>query len=543
MEHGQPMFMPDAHPEAINSENPAAFRTPDGKIHVGAWHPDAYSAATAAYGADQLGKWYKQHGDNWMTRGFQQNNGNFVTPEQATDIALKRKQITMSDVRKMMDNKAQIGVEGRGLESLAFREAQRGQHMPEINVGLERAGQENLKPEDVVGALSGAGIRVTNASHWHPEGGEPTMVASLHRPMTQDEGKAVAEALGQQAIPQHHLGKGEMFVPHPEKLSNPDWANFNPDFFLNHNGYSLTENAAKANQGRVGASGVWDRMTVDPNFSGGNLEEIAKELGVPDHERFYRQSPANRQKITDYFKDKGQAQYMPDIPSDDRLREALSSDKIGKIGAARNLPAGTPVSLRIDIPAYNKTGDYAVTIHDRNIGKALGYDGIAKVDNPTFYVQEKGAQKVRDGMAKYPMAAVNGDFDPSRSLPKDLEDYTQVGFNPKKHSYFYDKQTMEPVISGDKAISAGNTVYVKNPVYGNPAGFKYMPDSPDAIDRAALRRKSDGEIITGDQNDTHFMIPNTTKGVDDYLGMNGHNLYDEGFVDKNREVVRPRAGA
>ena len=136
---------------------------------------------------------------------------------------------------------------------------------------------------------------------------------------------------------------------------------------------------------------------------------------------------------------------MPDVPSDARLKDALSEDKASKIGAHRDLPKGTPVSLRIDIPAYNKTGDYAVTVHDRNIGKVHGYDGIATVDNPTFYVQEKGAQKVKEGMAKYPMAAVNGDFNPRRAFPKDIEDYAKVGFNPVKHSYFYEKGTDNPL--------------------------------------------------------------------------------------------------
>ena len=208
--------------------------------------------------------------------------------------------------------------------------------MPQINVGLERTGQENLKPEHVIDALRGAGVKVTNTSHWHPEGGEPTLVVSLDRHMTQDEGKAVAKALGQQAIPQYHLGKGEMFVPDPDKLANPDWANFNPDFFLDHNGYSLTENAAKSKQGRTGASGIWDRMTVDPNFEGGRLEQIAKGIGANPKERFYRQTPAAQKAIQDYFTGRGEAQFMPN-PHPDAIKEPAwkMEDRQGYLCAGR----------------------------------------------------------------------------------------------------------------------------------------------------------------------------------------------------------------
>ena len=51
--------------------------------------------------------------------------------------------------------------------------------------------------------------------------------------------------------------------------------------------------------------------------------------------------------------------------------------------------------------------------------------------------------------------------------------------DPKKHSYFYDKRTGQPVKGGSESYSVGNTVFVKDPVPGDLKEFRYMP-SPDS---------------------------------------------------------------
>ena len=177
-------------------------------------------------------------------------------------------------------------------------------------------------------------------------------------------------------------------------------------------------------------------------------------------------------------------------PSDEALRAGMQKahgtkpgNKAEKIGAARDLVPGTPVDLRIDIPTFNATekeGEpvYAVTVHERGIGKVLGYDSIAAVDNPTFRVREKASEAIRDGASKSPIAVVQGQFNPSREIPQDINDWTAVGFDPKDHSYFYDKTTDQPVIGGKQAISVGNTVFVKDPMYGDRSQFQYRPESP-----------------------------------------------------------------
>ena len=173
-------------------------------------------------------------------------------------------------------------------------------------------------------------------------------------------------------------------------------------------------------------------------------------------------------------------------PSEKSAIDALSSNKREYFGMHRGLDDGYPVGIRIDIPAFTSKGVYVVTVHEKKkggergqVGERIGYDTIAKVDNPIFFSNEVGAKKIKSGEAnKFPVATVEGQFNSSREIPEDINEWTPVGYNPREHSYFYDKTNDEPVLSGDKAISVGNTVFVKNPVYGDKANFAFMPERP-----------------------------------------------------------------
>lgn len=171
-------------------------------------------------------------------------------------------------------------------------------------------------------------------------------------------------------------------------------------------------------------------------------------------------------------------------PTDSEAVDALSSEKKAKFGAARSIKPGTQVAARIDIPAFLRTGKYVVAVHEPDgaaggPGKVIGYDTVTRLQNPKFVVKP-GVQRIYEGKsAKFPVATVDGKIMADRSIPSDLENYVPVGMDPKEHAYFYDKRTDQPVISGSEAVSVGNTVFVKNPVYGKPEDFRFMP-SPDS---------------------------------------------------------------
>ena len=169
------------------------------------------------------------------------------------------------------------------------------------------------------------------------------------------------------------------------------------------------------------------------------------------------------------------------VPADDRLKEAMKSSDAKWIGAHRNLDDGTPVAFRIDIPTFNNTVGtgkpvYAVTIHEDNgkggssVGDRIGYDGIARMSGPVSFTtegKEKNAMMIAAGVAgKNPIATVKGGFDPKRSVPKDIDVWTPVGYDPQKTAYFYDKRNGREVTSGTDVVSVGNTVFTRQPKYG-----------------------------------------------------------------------------
>jgi hypothetical protein len=183
-------------------------------------------------------------------------------------------------------------------------------------------------------------------------------------------------------------------------------------------------------------------------------------------------------------RDVGRNQDFANPPTDTEAVDALSSEKKAKFGAARSIKPGTQVAARIDIPAFLRTGKYVVAVHEPDgaaggPGKVIGYDTVTRLQNPKFVVKP-GVQRIYEGKsAKFPVATVDGKIMADRSIPADLENYVAVGMDPKEHAFFYDKRTDQPVIGGSEAVSVGNTVFVKNPVYGKPEDFRYMP-SPDS---------------------------------------------------------------
>ena len=110
-----------------------------------------------------------------------------------------------------------------------------------------------------------------------------------------------------------------------------------------------------------------------------------------------------------------------------------------------------------------------------------------------FTVNEKAAESIKGGKAKSTIATVEGVYSKTREIPEDIDTWTQVWMNPRRHSYFYDRETGQPVIGGDVAISSGNTVFVKNPIYDSPGRFRFSPQRE--------LNKRGGAIYTNERGD------------------------------------------
>ena len=159
--------------------------------------------------------------------------------------------------------------------------------------------------------------------------------------------------------------------------------------------------------------------------------------------------------------------------SDEKLKEAIQSNKKDKVGAARELDEGSPVALRIDIPTFTRKGVYAVTVHESTSSgfkpSPVGYDSVARLSGPvTFESKEKQAVLVASGnSSKFPLATVKGKYSKDRTIPKDIDSWTAVGYDPQKAGFFYDKATGQEVKGGTDSISVGNSVFVRIPKYGD----------------------------------------------------------------------------
>lgn len=215
-----------------------------------------------------------------------------------------------------------------------------------------------------------------------------------------------------------------------------------------------------------------EKRAFCPTGPGGGVDNSCSSVSVND--------PSLKERVPFKPADGKNSDFIR-VPTLDELTEALTgsnSAKGTKIGSAKDLPAGTPVALRIDIPAFNysttKMGKaiYAVTVHEdkggKSFGSPIGYEPMARLTGDVkFAAKEGSAIKVATGeSAKFPLATVKGKFDPSRTMPPDIDSWTPVGYDPKKASYFYDKKTGREVMGGTDAVSVGNSVFVRIPKYG-----------------------------------------------------------------------------
>ncbi len=177
-----------------------------------------------------------------------------------------------------------------------------------------------------------------------------------------------------------------------------------------------------------------------------------------------------------------------DLPSDKEIAMSVGIKSKNKeiIGFNDTLKEGDLIELRLDIPAYQNTNTWVVTAHKPRKGKAktaddvIGYGKTGYIKNVTFVNEDIGRTfQVQAGdVNKFPMSTMRGEWiehDPVKlaQLAKKLiadPEWIQVGFNPKKSLQFYERETMNPLLSAEEVIQIGGFVLAKNPVKGKFMG-------------------------------------------------------------------------
>ena len=190
--------------------------------------------------------------------------------------------------------------------------------------------------------------------------------------------------------------------------------------------------------------------------------------------------------------------------TNDQVYDAL--DKVKRERMDPEIENGTSVGLRLDIPAFNRKGVYVVSIHQKGTksgpGRVLGYSSVAKARDVTFGLgNERDALKIAAGAAKDALQTVEGKYvniSPEaayRQAQEAISDpaWVQVGVDPTRHSYFYDKNNTQPVVAAEEVIQIGNMVLAKNVTYGSKDDFLFdqglNTDENFITDRQALIRR------------------------------------------------------
>lgn len=211
-------------------------------------------------------------------------------------------------------------------------------------------------------------------------------------------------------------------------------------------------------------------------------------------------------------------QAVPTPATVEAMQGALTSDKLSKIGAPDQLKAGHQVGLRLDIPAYARHGTWVVSVHEQKAGfgagAAIGYTGVARASNVDLGVVENAAAAIAGGKPKGTIATMKGSWVPTTpeqakaDADAALNDpaWRQIGMDPERHAYFYDRDTMQPITAAEEVIQIGPLVLGKNVTYGDSETFLFQSEAP-AADATPAGGLTDKGQITVDALRDAVVIP------------------------------------
>jgi hypothetical protein len=239
--------------------------------------------------------------------------------------------------------------------------------------------------------------------------------------------------------------------------------------------------AARGEMGQAGGS-LFSRRELPFKESTRRVPEVqqaARDLAAGTITRAQYDAIVKRAKPVEPF------DTVPVPSSVEAMQRAISSDKAPRIGApTRELAAGHPVGLRIDIPSYTNHGIWVVAVHEQagsGAGKSIGYEAVAAITNAKMSALESAAFGIAQGKAKAPIAVVKGEWKPTtpaeaRAIAQAaLTDpaWAQVGFDPERHAYYFDRRTMQRIDGASEVIQIGPLTLAKNPVYGRAEDARF----------------------------------------------------------------------
>jgi hypothetical protein len=227
--------------------------------------------------------------------------------------------------------------------------------------------------------------------------------------------------------------------------------------------------------------------------------------------KLFQAGEMSREEFNEYV-----AQYTPtkEVPVD-KIEPPTSLEKIlGFFKSPKEtervqkaIPDGTRVGLRMDVPALN-AGLPVVSIHEgkantnpktgkpyASAGSVIKYASTGHVKNVMF--APRSQEKSLDmglNPTKEPLQTVEGEwvnstpeetFKRVKELSND-KSWTQVGFDPARHGYFYERSTGEPVASASEVYQVGRFLLAKDVQYAPKSDFLYNAKNVEQQENADL---------------------------------------------------------
>jgi len=162
----------------------------------------------------------------------------------------------------------------------------------------------------------------------------------------------------------------------------------------------------------------------------------------------------------------------------------------------RTIPEGDKITARLDINAYTDYDVWVPTLTHPEKGTV--YSPTIVLKDVTFIQPESPAVskalKVAAGQTKAPFAVMQGKytsmtsdnvFDYTKKIFDD-EAWTQVGYDPTRRGFFYDRKTSNPVLSAEEVVQVGHLVLAKNAIKGNADNFLFNKGGAVKLDSGGL---------------------------------------------------------
>jgi hypothetical protein len=178
---------------------------------------------------------------------------------------------------------------------------------------------------------------------------------------------------------------------------------------------------------------------------------------------------------------------LPEMATFEDMFFALDAKKSKSpfIGYNKRIEDGTKLSVRLDIPAYTRFDTWVLALKGpKDVHSGMMYAPAVRLKNVDMTQTEKQLEQAMDvaaGKAKGPFAVMEGNYveetaEDTYKLAEEAlnsDEWIQVGFDPTRRGYFYDRKTMEPVLNAEEIVQVGALVLAKKAVKGDPKDFKF----------------------------------------------------------------------